>query len=108
MSEILSLVCGSKQPQSQRAKDDNYLLGFIKQFWLESGCVYGYRKIYKDLRASGDQCGRNRVLRLMKQAKIQSQRGYKRKNKYQAGEVSAIAPTCLTVSLMLLSRTRSG
>ena len=84
-----------KQPQNQRSKDDNYLLGFIKQFWLESGCVYGYRKIYKDLRASGDQCGRNRVLRLMKKAKIQSQRGYKRQNKYHAGEVSTIAPNLL-------------
>jgi putative transposase len=84
-----------KQPQSQRTKDDNYLLGFIKQFWLESGSVYGYRKLYKDLQVSGDQRGRSRVLRLMKQAKIQSQRGYKRKNKYRAGEVSTIAPNLL-------------
>jgi putative transposase len=84
-----------KQPQSQRSKDDNYLLGFIKQVWLESGCVYGYRKIYKDLRVSGDQCGRNRVLRLMKNAKTQSQRGYKRQNKYHADEVSTIAPNLL-------------
>lgn len=26
------------------------LAGQIKQFWLESGCVYGYRKIHLDLR----------------------------------------------------------
>jgi len=61
------------EPKSQRQKDDDYLLGFIKQFWLESGCVYGYRKIYKDLRAEGERCGRNRVLRLMKTADISSQ-----------------------------------
>ncbi|XES12601.1 IS3 family transposase [Citrobacter freundii] len=29
------------------------LTGQIKQFWLESGCVYGYRKIHLDLRDSG-------------------------------------------------------
>jgi putative transposase len=31
-----------KQPLSAKAKDDNRLLGKIKQFWLESGCTYGY------------------------------------------------------------------
>ena len=44
-----------KEPKSQRQKDDEYLLGFIKQFWLESGCVYGYRKIYKDMQAAGER-----------------------------------------------------
>jgi len=36
------------EPQCQHDKDDAYFLGFIKQYWLESGCVYGYRKIYKE------------------------------------------------------------
>jgi putative transposase len=36
---------------------DLRLTGQIKQFWLESGCVYGYRKIHLDLRDSGQQCG---------------------------------------------------
>lgn len=35
---------------SPRAKDDARVLGLIKQFWLESGSVYGYRKITRDLR----------------------------------------------------------
>ncbi len=34
-----------KEPESKRAKDDWRLTGLIKQSWLESGCVYGYRKI---------------------------------------------------------------
>jgi len=29
------------EPKTQRAKDDEYLLGLIKQYWLQSGCVYG-------------------------------------------------------------------
>ena len=80
-----------KEPKSQRQKDDEYLLGFIKQFWLESGCVYGYRKIYKDMQAAGERCGRNRVRRLMREADLVAQRGYKRRNKYPAGELSTVA-----------------
>ncbi|WP_303702330.1 IS3 family transposase, partial [Pseudomonas aeruginosa] len=54
-----------QQPHSQRHQADLRLTGQIKQFWLESGCVYGYRKIHLDLRDSGQQCGVNRVWRLM-------------------------------------------
>lgn len=83
------------EPASNRAKEDEYLLGFIKQFWLESGSVYGYRKIYKDMLSIGEQCGKNRVYRLMKSAGIQSERGYKRKSHYPGGDVSAVAPNLL-------------
>lgn len=81
--------------KSQREKDDEYLLGFIKQFWLESGCVYGYRKIYKDMLSFGEACGKNRVYRLMKSAGIQSQRGYKRKANFSGGKLSTVAPNLL-------------
>ena len=53
------------EPQSARAKEDQRLLGLIKHAWLESGGVYGYRKIHDDLRELGEECGRNRVGRLM-------------------------------------------
>ena len=38
-------------PQPLRAGEDLRRLGQIKQAWLESGGVYGYRKVYDDLRA---------------------------------------------------------
>ncbi|WP_373939491.1 IS3 family transposase [Pseudomonas putida] len=41
-------------------KEDQRLLGLIKHAWLESGGVYGYRKIHDDLRELGEECGRNR------------------------------------------------
>ena len=66
-----------KQPKSARQKEDERLLGLIKQFWLESGCVYGYRKIHQDLRKTGESCGRNRATRLMRQAGLKAQIGYK-------------------------------
>jgi len=84
-----------KAPASKKQKDDEYLLGFIKQFWLESGCVYGYRKIHKDVQASGEQCGKHRVYRLMKQEGLQSRRGYKKRNHYISGEPSTVAPNLL-------------
>lgn len=39
-----------KQPLSEREKADKQLTGLIKQSWLESGGVYGYRKVHADLR----------------------------------------------------------
>jgi len=79
-----------KQPKSARQKDDERLLGLIKQLWLESGCVYGYRKVYKDLRELGETCGPNRVARLMKQAGLKAQVGYN-KPRYKGGKVCALA-----------------
>ncbi|QUJ09094.1 IS3 family transposase (plasmid) [Salmonella enterica subsp. enterica] len=64
-----------QQPHSQRHQADLELTGRIKQFyWLESGCVYGYRKNPFDLRDSGQQCGVNRVWRLMKRIGIKTGR----------------------------------
>ncbi|MEQ0113423.1 IS3 family transposase [Klebsiella sp. JN_Kp123] len=80
-----------KQPYSQRHQVDLRLTGQIKQFWLESGCVYGYRKIHLDLRDSGQQCGVNRVWRLMNRAGIKAQVGY-RSPRARKGEVSIVSP----------------
>lgn len=58
-----------RQPESKRIKEDKRLLGKIKQFWLESGCVYDYRNLTLDMRDDGETCGKNRVYRIMKAAK---------------------------------------
>lgn len=79
-----------KQPKSARQLEDERLLGLIKQFWLESGCIYGYRKIHLDLRSIGETCGVNRVARLMKQAGIKAQVGYKRP-RYKSGQPAVLA-----------------
>ena len=49
-----------KQPVSARAKDNQRLLGLIKQSWLESGCVYGYRKVYDDMMDLSETCSMSR------------------------------------------------
>ncbi|MCH4335447.1 IS3 family transposase [Staphylococcus haemolyticus] len=83
-----------QQPHSQRHQADLRLTGQIKQFWLESGCVYGYRKIHLDLRDSGQQCGVNRVWRLMKRVGIKAQVGY-RSPRACKGEASIVSPNKL-------------
>ena len=67
-----------KQPISKTARKRQQLSGLIKQFWLESGGVYGYRKIHCDLKDIGESCGINRVHRLMKANGLKSQRGYRK------------------------------
>ena len=78
------------QPKSARQKYDERLLGLIKQLWLESGCVYGYRKIHQDLRELGESCGMNRVARLMKQEGLRAQVGYN-KPRFKGGKVAILA-----------------
>lgn len=86
----------TRTPLSTRAKDDRRLLGLIKQFWLESGGVYGYRKIHDDLRDHGECCGKRRVARLMRQEGLRAQVGYgRRRPRSKAGQSSMIAPNHL-------------
>ena len=79
-------------PLSARAKEDQRLTGLIKQFWLESGGVYGYRKITDDLREIGEPCGKHRVYRLMSAEKLRSQTGYRRRPGHRYGRPSVVAP----------------
>lgn len=68
-----------RAPISARAKDDQRILALIKQSWLESGSVYGYRKVTRDLRDLGECCGKHRGARLMGdeglRAQVATQRG---------------------------------
>ncbi|WP_435574997.1 IS3 family transposase [Acinetobacter schindleri] len=83
-----------KQPISETAKERQQLSGLIKQFWLESGGVYGYRKIHCDLKDVGESCGINRVHRIMKANGLKSQRGY-RKPRAHAGTPAVVAANTL-------------
>lgn len=74
-----------KQPMSLREQRDKQLIPAIKQFWLESGGHYGYRNIYWDLKEAQITTGRDRVLRLMREAGLKAQRGYKIPKGYYGG-----------------------
>ena len=80
-----------KEPTSLRERRDIKLTGLIKQFWLESGSVYGYRKLHSDLQDVGEKCGINRVHKLMRQEGIKAQVGY-RKPRHRVGNQHVVVP----------------
>ena len=83
-----------RQSRSKRDIADRRLTGLIKQFWLESGGVYGYRKVYSDLRELGEGCGENRVYRLMRIAGLRAQVGYRRP-RHRSGPPNVVIPNRL-------------
>jgi putative transposase len=82
------------KPLSDRAIEDQRLLGLIRDSYVASGGVYGSPRIFLDLREVGEGCGKNRVARLMKVNKIKALRGYKAPRAV-AGRPSIIAPNKL-------------
>jgi putative transposase len=64
---------------SGQAKRRRRLTRLIKQSWLESGCVYSYRKIRHDLLSLGEPCAPNTVAKLMRNERLRAQVGYKRR-----------------------------
>ena len=80
------------EPVSAKQKDDQRLSGLIKQSWLESGGVYGYRKITDDLHDLGESCGKNRVYRLMRADGLRLQTGYHLRPGKRYGKPSVVAP----------------
>jgi len=64
--------------RSQRAIDDERLLERIREVHAANYHAYGYRRTWKALRRAGEQVGRGRVQRLMREHGIQ---GAKRRGK---------------------------
>jgi putative transposase len=83
------------QPKSARQCDDERLTGLLKQAWLESGGVYGYRKLTLDMRDPGEPCGKHRVARLLKAEGLRSQTGYRRRPYARGGKPAVVAPNRL-------------
>jgi putative transposase len=83
------------QPLSDREIEDSRLTNKIKQYWLESGGHSGYRNIHEDLLEAKVDCGRDRVLRLMRLAGLRALRGYKAPKGYYSGAVHPAAPNLL-------------
>jgi putative transposase len=85
-----------QQLLSSRAREDQRLAGKIRQFWLESRCVYGYRNITIDLKRDRESCGKNKVLRVMQGEGIRAVRGYRRHPEPKGGKHHRAAPNTLS------------
>lgn len=84
-----------KNPLCARALEDRRQTGLIKQSWLESGAVYGYRKVLDDMLELGEQIGKHRTHRLMWLAGLRSERGYSKRKGHYGGKPAVVAPNRL-------------
>lgn len=82
------------RPLSDRAIEDQRLLGLIRASYAASHGVYGSPRVFLDLREVGERCGKHRVARIMREHKIKALRGYKAP-RVIAGRPSIIAPNTL-------------
>lgn len=67
------------------------MLRLFKHAWLESGRVYGYRKLTLDMRDLGEHCSKHRMARLLKQ----EERGYHRRPSPRGGPPAVVAANVL-------------
>lgn len=81
-------------PLSDRAIEDQRLLGVIRESYIASSGVYGARRVFGDLREAGETCGKHRVAKIMRAHKIKAIRGYKAP-RHIVGRPSIIAPNRL-------------
>ncbi len=58
--------------ESSRSIENRYILNEIKTIHEKSRKIYGSPKIIKDLKKKGVKCGKNRVIRLMRENNIRS------------------------------------
>ncbi|WP_420804614.1 IS3 family transposase [Thioclava pacifica] len=84
-----------KAPLSKRAQEDERQIALLKEAWVESGKVYGHRKLHDDLLEQGESVCLNRVARLTKLAGIKAQIGYKRRPGKYGGKPSVVVDNAL-------------
>ncbi len=58
------------RPESERVKSDRELTKVITDLHLINHAVYGAPKMHDELKAAGYHCGKNRVAKLMRQARL--------------------------------------
>lgn len=84
-----------RQPHSQRAQQNQQLLRQIEMVHQQSRQTYGSPKIEQALRPQGIRCGRNRIMRLMRQAGLVAKRQRCFKRTTQANPQHRYAPNHL-------------
>ena len=81
-------------PLSDRALDDQRVLGLIRTSYTASHGVYGTPRIFLDLREAGETCSKHRVARIMRANNIKALHGY-RAPRYARSPTSLLTPNTL-------------
>ncbi len=84
-----------KAPLSKRAHEDQRQTALLKEARVESGKVYGHRKLHDDLIEQSESICVNRVARLTKLAGIKARIGYKRRLGKYGGRPSVVVDNTL-------------
>jgi putative transposase len=83
-----------RNPLSDRALEDQRLLGLIRTAYTASSGVYGAPRIFLDLREAGETCSKHRVARIMRANNMNALHGY-RTPRYARGHPSLLTPNTL-------------
>jgi len=83
-----------RKPLSDRALEDQRLLGLIRAAYTASYGVYGAPRIFLDLREAGETCSKHRVARIMRANNMKALHGY-RAPRYARGHTSLLTPNTL-------------
>lgn len=83
-----------RTPLSNRAVEDQRLLGLIQASYTASHGIYGAPRIFLDLREAGETCSKHRVARIMRGNGIKAVHSYRAPG-YFRGHPSVLAPNTL-------------
>lgn len=83
-----------RNPLSDRAREDQRVLGLIVAAYTASHGVYGAPRIFLDLREAGETCSKHRVARIMRANNLKAQYGY-RAPQYSRSPTSLLTPNTL-------------
>ena len=83
-----------RNPLSDRAVEDQRLLGLIRAAYTASHGIYGAPRIFLDLREAGETCSKHRVARIMRANHIKALHGY-RTPRSARGPTSLLTPNTL-------------
>ena len=84
-----------RQPLSDRAVEDQRLLGLIRAAYTASHGVYGAPRIFLDLREAGETCSKHRVARIMRANNLKARHGYRTPRSVRGHTTSLLTPNTL-------------
>lgn len=84
-----------RNPLSNRAVEDQRLLGLIRAAYTASHGIYGAPRIFLDLREAGETCSKHRVARIMRANSLKALHGYRAPRYVRGHTTSLLTPNTL-------------